>query len=134
MSNSDWNCAGAMDSDLDAMLSSDEGAQKSKRPRGSRRLDRPSKILKRTEKTPPAPTTASTAEDPTAQVDASVSAASAALPPATIPPALGQPPKKPSTSKSLLPLAQPHVDEFVLDSAAGAHGAVIGSDILSRVG
>ena len=27
-----------------------------------------------------------------------------------------------------------HVDEFVIDKAAGAHGAILGSDILSRVG
>ena len=134
MLNLNCNCAGAMDSDLDAVLASGEGAQKSKRPRGSRRSDRPSKVLKRTEKTPPAPTTASTAEDPTAQVNAFISTASFALPPVKVHPVLGPPPKKPSTSKSHMLSIRPHVDEFAIDNAAGAHRAILSSDILSRVG
>ena len=84
MFNFDWNCVGAMDLDLDAVLFSDEGvgAQKSKRPRGSQRSDRPSKVPSRTEKTPTAQTATSTAEEPNAQVDATVSTTSATLPPA----------------------------------------------------
>ncbi|XP_062083096.1 uncharacterized protein LOC133789303 isoform X2 [Humulus lupulus] len=123
-----------MDSDLEAVLFSDEGAQKSKRPGGSRKSDRPSKVPRRTEKTPTAQTAASTAEDPNAQVDASVSIAPVTLPPAATLLTIGRPPKKPSISKALLPSARPHVEEFVLDGTAGIHGAILGSDVLSRVG
>ncbi|XP_062082319.1 uncharacterized protein LOC133788744 [Humulus lupulus] len=116
-STSSWESSSAMDSDLDAVLASGEGAQKSKHPRGSRRSGRPSKVLKRTEKTPPTPTTASIAEDPTAQVDASISATSSVLPSVTVHPVLGPPPKKPSTSKSHMLSIRPHVDEFAIDKA-----------------
>ena len=125
-----------MDSDLDAVLFGDEGsgAQKSKRPRIPRRSDRPPKIPRRHEKTPTTQTTASTTEEPIVQVDASGSTAPISLPPTDTQIAVGRPPKKPSVSKVQLLTARPHIEEFVLDGAAGTQGAVLSSDVLSRVG
>ncbi|XP_062083548.1 uncharacterized protein LOC133789883 [Humulus lupulus] len=125
-----------MDPDLDTVLFSDEGAgaQKSKRPRASRRPDRPSKIPRCHEKTPTAQTTASTTEESIVQADASRSTALVSLPSTDTQITVGQPPKKPSVSKVQLPTARPHIEEFVLDGAAGTQGAVLSSDVLSQVG
>ena len=136
MFNFDWNYAGAMDPDLDAVLFSDEGAgaQKSKRPRASRKFDRPFKVPRCFEKTPTAQATASTTEEPIVQVDASGSTAPVSLPPTDTQITVGWPPKKPPVSKVQLPTARPHIEEFVLDAAAGTQGALLSSDVLSRVG
>ena len=125
-----------MDPDLDAVLFSYEGAgaQKSKRPRALRKSDRPSKVHRCFEKTPTAQATASTTEEPIVQVDASGSIAPISLPPTDTQITVGRPPKKPSVSKVQLLKARPHIEEFVLDGTAGTQGAVLSSDVLSRVG
>ncbi|XP_062108496.1 uncharacterized protein LOC133819283 [Humulus lupulus] len=131
-----WNCAGAMNPDLDAVLFSDggAGAQKSKRPRIPRRSDRPSKVPRRHETTPTAQTTVSTATEPTVQVDASGSTAPISLPPTETQITVVRPSKKPSISKVQLPTDRTHIEEFLLDGAAGTEGVVLSSDVLSRVG
>ncbi|XP_062096174.1 uncharacterized protein LOC133801954 [Humulus lupulus] len=48
-------------------------------------------------------------------------------------PVLDPPPKKPASKGRLLSIST-HVDECVINNAAGTHGATLGLDILSRVG
>ena len=122
-----------MDSDLDNILESG-GSKRSKRPRRSRKVDRTAKVLKRTEKTPPPPTPPATSSTvlPTSQVGASIMAEP--QPPVLVRPTLGPPPKKPSASLTHKLSVSTHVEEYVIDNAAGSHGATLGSDVLSRVG
>ncbi|XP_062098726.1 uncharacterized protein LOC133804595 isoform X2 [Humulus lupulus] len=130
------NFPGAMNPDLDAVLFSDggAGAQKSKRPRIPKRPDRQSKVSKRHETTPTAQITADTSKEPTAQVDGSGSTASISQLPTETRLIVARPPKKPSTSTVQLPTARTHTEEYVLDGTAGAEGALLSSDVLSRVG
>ncbi|XP_062115001.1 uncharacterized protein LOC133829082 [Humulus lupulus] len=126
-------CAGEMGFDLDNILDSG-GAKRSKRPRGSRKSERLTKVLKRTKKTPPppAPSAMSSAVEPTPQVRASTTVE--LQPPIMVHSTLGPPLKKPSASTTRKLSVSTHIDEYVVDNAAGSHGASLGSDILSRVG
>ncbi|XP_062112709.1 uncharacterized protein LOC133823872 isoform X2 [Humulus lupulus] len=135
-STSSGESSSTMDSDLDTVLVSGEGAKRSRRPRASQKSDRPAKVLKRTEKNPPplAPTVTSPAMDLTPQVEASTTGVPSLPPSIMVPSTVGPPPKKPSASKTCLFLISTHVDEYVVDNAAGTHGATLGSDVLSRVG
>ena len=84
--------------------------------------------------TPTAQTTVITSKEPTAQIDGSGSTAPISLPPTETRLAVVRPPKKPSTSTVQLPTARTHTEEYVLDGAAGTEGAILSSDVLSRVG
>ena len=120
-----------MDFDLDNILESG-GAKRSKRPRGSRKSERPAKVLKRTEKTPPppAPTVTSPVVYQTPQVEASTTV-ELQPPPIMVHSTLGLLPKNPSASTTRMLSISTHVDEYVIDNAAGPHGDTLGSDILS---
>ena len=144
-----------MDSDLDNIIESG-GAKRSKRPRaGSRKVDRPTKVPRRSEKTPPPapPVTSFVAVmtsqvgappgAPTSQVGASVvaltsqvGASTMAEPqlPVAVQPSLGPPPKKPSASRAHKLSVSTHVEEYVIDNAAGTHGSMLCSDVMSRIG
>ena len=149
------NCAGDMDSDLDALIDN-AGAKRSKRPRaGGLKTSQPGKGSKKSRKTPPPPPPASSSAAastgqtnvpttiPPSQAVVSVVAPASQTGIAAVaesqPSVAGQIPstqlaKRPSASQAQKLTISTHMDSYVVDNAAGPHGSTLISDVMSRIG